>query len=238
VDSRDAVALVGHLAWPLTALLLLVLLRREVRSIAEALRGRIADRNSDLAITKAGIETRTNIEAVKARLATVEVGQDQQNHLLLQQVTAAGETTGVTDELREMAAAYLHIDIPDWAQRTRAKDDAANGMGLYVVTHHISRDALADEGDEGLILALASAVLLDPQREDTRRLLGASVGVNRLHVRYRILLAFNRLLERRLITGEESGRLRGVLAQFRVGADDSLRQRIDATAALLDTGIG
>src|SRR4051812_22060963 len=212
-------------------------MRKEAKGIARALKMRIKDRNSDIAITRSGIEIRANIDAINAKVQTLEVGQSQQGQALLSQVTSQHDTpaTAITDELREMASAYLRIEIPDWAERTRAKDAAANEMGLYVVSHNVPRDDLARENDEGLILALASAVLLDPQPEDADRLLAASAGVYRLHVRYRVLLAFSRLMERRMLTSAQIAGLRKTLDRFRIGADDSLLRHISWTVSLLDT---
>jgi len=232
------VALVGHLAWPVTILLLLFVLRREARGVVDAVRTRIASKESDVSIGKSGIEIKTNIQAINARLETVETGQGQFGQLLLQQLEAGSSAPAeisIPAELRRMADEYLEIQAPNWNDRVRLKDEAANRLGTYVVQRRVPREALANEHNEGLVIALASAVLAAPEKDDSRRLLTAAKSVHRLHVRYRILVALSRLVERRLLDPTEIEEWRGLLDRFEHGADASLLRMIEWTRSLLRT---
>jgi hypothetical protein len=235
MSADDIVALVGHLAWPATVLLIVIVLRRQARRAVQAMVDRIADRGTDLVVGPGGLELRTNIEAVKARLETLEVTQEQQGNVIVSQVrgSATVAATGVPDELRAMACEYMDIRISNWRDRVRAYSDLSNRMGVYIVKHQVSRDLLAGEEDEGLAVGLAGAVILDPEPADVERLLALSPRIKKLNVRYRLLVAFGRLHERRMLDPEQADRLVVVLDKFRVGADRPLRDRINATASLV-----
>jgi hypothetical protein len=128
--------------------------------------------------------------------------------------------------LRALADEYLSVHLDDWTQRVRKKDSLAAEMGAYVSSRGISRDKLAGETNEGLLLALAAAVHGAPEPADTGRLVKAAYRVSRLHVQYRFVLAFARLLERGYVTPEQKAAIRAVLNVFESRADDSLRQAI------------
>jgi hypothetical protein len=81
-----AVAFVDALAWPLTVLLLSYLLRRELRAIARAIEGRIKSESTDISIGPAGLGITTRVEAITARMESLEVGQAQYGDLILQQL--------------------------------------------------------------------------------------------------------------------------------------------------------
>ena len=236
--ADDVVAVIGHLAWPLVILFLAIGLRKELKGAIRAIAIRVGDRDTDVSITKGGLSLKRATEAIEARMTTVEAGQGQLNHVLLQRDGRQNaQPIEITDELREMARAYLAIEVPDRARRTMLKDSSANEMGYYVVAHRVSRDELAKEQDEGLVLALASAVLLDPQPQDAELLLNAAQHIRRRHVQYRILVAFTRLYERGLVTDDERDRLRTLLARYSVDADAPLRRQISYTSSLISSRV-
>lgn len=109
--------------------------------------------------------------------------------------------------------------------------------GVYVVSNRVSRDELAKEQDEGLVLALASAVLLDPQPQDAELLLNAAQHIRRRHVQYRILVAFTRLYERGLVTDHQRDRLRTLLTRYSVDADAPLLKQISYTSSLISSRV-
>jgi hypothetical protein len=114
------------------------------------------------------------------------------------------------------------------------KDEAARNMATIVLEQSVSRDALAAQHHEGLILALASAVHARPEPGDVDRLLRVADEVNRLHVKYRIVLACGRLAERGFAGPTEIARIRTVFRFYEADADPPLRLRLQQTAALLD----
>jgi hypothetical protein len=58
---EQAVALTGHLAWPVVALIVLYMIRSELRQIVLKLAERIGDPRSDLSIGKTGLEIRQRV---------------------------------------------------------------------------------------------------------------------------------------------------------------------------------
>jgi len=78
-------------------------------------------------------------------------------------------TPAVRDKLQQLSNEYKSINIADWAERTRAKNRVAAALFQTVVTEGVSRDWLADQDDEGLILALASTAHAMPEAGDAGR---------------------------------------------------------------------
>jgi len=92
----------------------------------------------------------------------------------------------------------------------------------------VSRDWLARQGDEAMVLALAGAVQSTPLEGDAARLLSAGKAVTRLHVQYFVLLAFSRLIEDQRLSQSEREGVAGLLDRYGRTADQSL-QRLIAT---------
>ena len=132
----------------------------------------------------------------------------------------------IDDHLRALADEYLNIRIGDWAARVQKKNELAAAMGAHVIKRGISRDRLAEQTNEGLLLALATAVHAQPEPADTDRQIKAAYHVNRLHVQYRFVLAFTRLLELGYVTSEQKAAIRRILDAYESRADASLRQAI------------
>jgi hypothetical protein len=135
-------------------------------------------------------------------------------------------TGEIDDHLRSLANEYLDGLIKDYGERVREKNRRAAEMGAYVIKRQISRERLAEETNEGLLLALVAAVQGKPEPADTDRLIKAAHRVSRLHVQYRFVLAFARLLDIGYVSEEQKRAIRDILTEFERRADDSLRQAI------------
>jgi hypothetical protein len=187
---------------------------------------------------------------LQGALARAERGLSEEGRLELERRAVTAETSaellgGVTamraaaenpaepsaetqDTLRRLGNEYRSINIPDWELRTRAKNRVASALFQAVVSNGVSRDWLADQDDEALILALASTVHAMPQPEDAERLLTAAPKATRKHVRYRIASAFGRLIDRGLVTGDQRRRVRAALEGFLPDADPALADLVRA----------
>lgn len=231
---EQLVTFAGHLAWPATVVLLVYLAREPIHGVIESLAARIRDPRSQLAISKEGIEIRTMIDA---KLESIEIDQEQTKSLALQalRLTDTGKAPETSDEedfpqeLVQLADEYLKISHPDWVERVREKDGAARRMAELVITKGVSRDLLAGQQHEGLVLALATTIHTLPQPADIGRLLRVADEVNRLHVKYRIVLAVGRLFERQMTTPDDVPRIRDVLKLYKRDADAPLKRRIKYT---------
>jgi hypothetical protein len=132
------------------------------------------------------------------------------------------------DTLRRLSNEYRSINIPDRELRTRAKNRLASALFQAVLSNGVSRDWLADQDDEALILALASTVHALPDSDDADRLLKAAPKATRKHVRYRIASAFGRLIDRELVTADARPRVRAALEGFLPDADPALADLVRA----------
>jgi len=127
----------------------------------------------------------------------------------------------------------MNINIPDYSERTRAKNIAAEEMAFYIVSKNISKDQLAKETHEGLLIGLAESIILSADSADAERLLSAAAGAKRLHVRYRVLIAITKLLERNLLPPTRLNQVQELLREYKIGADASLKRLISNVTALV-----
>ncbi|MCB1948413.1 MAG: hypothetical protein H6940_04105 [Burkholderiales bacterium] len=241
------VAMTGHVAWPITAIGIAVIARKELRSIIAALAKRIEDKNSAVSITKEGVEIKAVVEAQEARLVSMQAEQDQVKSLALQHFKPAQtyeiktlrqtEPKDIDSQLRKMADKYMDINLPDYSERTRAKNAAAGEMAFYIVSNKISKDQLANESHEGLLIALAESIILSADTGDAERLLKAARGAKRLHVRYRVLIAITKLYERNLLPLADIGTVRELLREYEVGADSSLKRLVSNVTSLINEAV-
>jgi hypothetical protein len=236
---QQAVDLVGHLVWPVTLLVVFFMLRRQFRQAADAIGERIGDRYSDFSITREGLRVSSRLDALTTAVESQSLAQGVIAHTAVAQagepgppgqpIPAAGQ---IPPELQALADEYLAVEIPDWAARVRAKDELALQLGSYVIAHRTSKDLLAVQENEGLLVGLASAVNALPESGDGQRLVMASARLTRLHVKYRFTIAFASLIQKRLLTSEELRSVQQVLDSFMQGADESLRARVEGTRSL------
>ena len=144
------------------------------------------------------------------------------------------EDHAIDRTLVKMAEDYMNISVQDWAERVRIKDEFARHMANYVKINSISRDLLASQNNEGLIIALPATIQSFPEAGDISRLLKACDKVSRLHVKYAIVLAFARLFDRRLASKDDIQRVSCVLDHYERDADQPLVSRINGTRAIIN----
>jgi hypothetical protein len=230
MDHVDA--LVGHLAWPLVALAIVLVFRRQLHELLNEIRQRVSDKNAsvDLKAGPVGIQ----VQAVQDKVQALDENQKVLKAVVkATATTSASWSTQIPPELTELADRYLAVEIPDWAERVRMKDTLATEMGSLVLTRGVSKDVLTQTTNEGLLLALAELVRLSPEAGDLQRLGRVAPLITRLHVRYRFLMAVGRLLDRRFVDPHDVSSITQILQQFRSGADAPLRAQIGRTEAQL-----
>lgn len=145
----------------------------------------------------------------------------------------------VLEQLRQMADDYLSIKHPDASERLYLKDNAANAMAEYAMRSGVTKTDIAgllsENHNEGLVLALAVLITIRPERSDFDTLYDASINLNRLHVRYRVLMALVALCERKLLPSSAKGPILELLQKFRKDADYALLDMIKYTKSLVNT---
>ena len=232
--------------WPVTLLAILWSAKPRLERILGALEARIRDPNSDVAISKEGLE-------IKSKLQEIEIDQEQTKSLALKALgvpdplvaAELAELVEVQDDdpsavpvagdpgILAAAETYMHIEDPKRADRVRKKDAAARKLAEIVLTRGVSREWLATQDHEGLILALASASHTLPLESDLGLLISVAEKPTRLHVKYRIMMAMGRLYERGLASPSYFDQSLAVARRFKEGADKSLLDRIANTENLI-----
>jgi len=235
VSSSEVVGLVGDIAWPITVLLILVILRRQLMAIFQTLQGRIADPHTPVRLTREGIELSSRVEFLEGTIDTQQLKTDV---LATALVTTAPTEPKNAEEVPETLLAlkdqYLASDEePNHERRIQIRNEIARLMGAEVLRTNINRRVLAQQGDEIMTLALAAAVTALPQPGDDTLILSAGRGIIRLHIRYRIAAAMSELAESRNLKPNLLPDMDALLGSYRKTADDRLIRRIDWTLTVL-----
>ena len=235
MPSSEVVSLVGDMAWPITTLLILWILRRELKAIFQALRERVADPHTPVKLTSQGIELGGRIDILEG---AVETQQLKIGVLASAAATTTRKESGSAEEISQalltLRDEYLAADAePDHERRIQIRNDIARSMGAEVLRTNMNRRVLAERNDEVITLALAAAVTALPQPGDDALILSAGRGIARLHVRYRIAAAIAELAESWNLQPNLIADAKDLLDSYRKSADDRLIRRIDWTLTVL-----
>ena len=143
------------------------------------------------------------------------------------------EVRGLDPELIKLAEFYSNLDLQNQVESIRTKDAIARDMSDLVIRKNLSRDLLAEEHNEAIILALASTVRTKPEPEDAERLLRVANRVNEHHVKYRVALAFGMLLAKKLVSPSLVTQINEVMTRYEQNADGPLQHRLQHTQKML-----
>lgn len=239
--SRDLVDLIGYLAWPVTVFVIFLVMKKQAREVIESINKRISDPRTKIGLGSEGLTIETQMNAMDSRVESMQISQDQLKALLLSiapppapaKAAAQPHKPEIPPALAQLAQDYLDIEVPDYRERVARKNQCAQEMAAIVIRQQVPKGALAHSRNEGLIVAMASAIITLPDQSDMECLLTASQHATRLHVKYRIVLAFVALIQKGLAKPDDYPRIEGVLKAFAQGADQSLITRIDGTRALM-----
>jgi len=154
---------------------------------------------------------------------------------------AGTESTGeALTHLRNLADKYMAINIVSWAERTQAKDAMANEMAIYALKHGIDSNTLFEyirkdsSLHEGLVLALANLININPQKDDFNKLVEVGENLTRLHVRFRVLLVIVSLKKKGYIDDQSKRQAIDLVKKYKVQADTPLKRQIDHTLSFLN----
>jgi hypothetical protein len=232
--SEATVATTGIL-WALLAILTVALFKEPLREILSAFGKRIADPNSTF---KLGPLELQRIAVLESKVAS----QAESSQVDRQVLTASGIAVAkayvdfdAMAELREQAKLYQNVNISNWADRVRRKDEIAAKMASLVIDYQLSREVLARDPDEGIRMALATTITTQALPGDPQWIQLAAPGIQLKHVRYRFMMAIARLVQLGYVSQAEAQDFINLTDQYRLSADDSLLQRIERTLILLRT---
>lgn len=233
MSSSEVVGLIGDIAWPLTVLLVLIVLRNEIRAIFRALQKRIADPHTPVKLTREGLELSSRVEVLEGIAETQQLKGDVLASATVTTRAALQKVEGIPPTLLALRDEYLAVDEPDHERRIQRKNELARWMGAEVLRMNIDRQTLVNEADEIMTLALASAVTALPRLGDDVLILTAGRKITRLHVRYRIAAAVSGLAQSRNLQPNLVADMEDLLDSYRRSADDSLIRRINWTLKVL-----
>jgi hypothetical protein len=231
MDHVDA--LVGHLAWPLIALAIVLIFRKPLHGLLEEIRKRVSDKDTSVSLKAGPVDLQ--VSALDDKVRAIAENQTVLKQAVRDQAGPRAPTSDIPPELLDLANQYLAVDLPNWSDRVRAKDALATEIGTFALIHQVSKDALAQSDNEGLLLALAEIVRLSPEDGDFDRLRQAAPRITRLHVRYRFLQALGGLFDRRFVSPQDAPAVDDILTRFGTGADAPLQAQIERTKARLTT---
>lgn len=143
------------------------------------------------------------------------------------------EARGLDPELIQLAEVYSNLNLPNQVENVRTKDAIARDMADLVIRKKLSRDLLAEEHNEAIMLALASTVRTKPEPEDAERLLRVANRIKEHHVKYRVALAFGMLLARKLVSPSLVPQINEVMTRYEKNADGPLQHRLQHTQKML-----
>ena len=221
---------IAGVLWPLLLIAVIWALRRELRRIAKSVAERVENPNSKLVIGPFELSLASRVESLELDHQVVS------GPALLGRSESAVRppAESIPAELLAEAEQYLHVEISDWKARVDRKDEIAAAMARRVIGENVSRRALAESPNEGIRMALATAIHVDSRENDDFWILQAAPRIKHLHVRYRFLMAVARLADRRLLRAEFVAPMRTLCFDYVEGADASLLTRIQRTRAALD----
>lgn len=210
----DFVAFIEHLAWPTVAFFALIAIAVPVIRLLWVLASKI-DRAQEFSLGKDGIKFTDQLAEVSLRLAATEVRQDNIKAVVFEGQSSVANREQAKVELDRLAAEYVGLNIADYGLRVEKRSELADRMSKLVITFALDRNTLVNEEDEGHLVALATAVLVEPKREDVALLEKSSKKADFNFTRYRIVLALSVLIARRLVGAGEKAAMTNLLSNVR-----------------------
>ena len=207
-DMIQVGTLTGDVVWPAIILFFCIVFRKQIAK---------------------GIGSLTNNNPTpQSKEATGKTANDAENK------QTQPESQELDSELMKLVEIYSNLNLENRVESIRAKDAVARDMADLVIRKKISRDLLAEEHNECIVLALASTVRTQPEPEDTERLLRVADSANSHHVKYRVALAFGMLLARKLVSPSRITPITQVMTQYMEDADAALEHRLNHTLKMLN----
>jgi hypothetical protein len=234
---HDLIELAHALAWPATVLIVLFVLRAELRNFMKKLSDKVAEAAStSISLTTKGINIK--LAAAHARVTALQATQEQaipaKRRRKQKPTDPPKEEVGeLREELEQLAQEYIRLDgVEDYKERVRRKNETAREMGDLVVSGNISRQALVESGSEAKFVALAAAIAAKPEADDVRLIVGSS-HAKRLHVRYRLVVSLTILISRGLVGEKDKIDVEAALNRLSIAADAPLENVIAEAQSLL-----
>jgi len=147
-------------------------------------------------------------------------------------------------ELLQRITNYTEItraNTPDYRERVIKKDEALNDLGAFAINNSISKNEIKQlietvSNSDSLVGVIATQSILKPEPDDVQLLLDIGNRAPNLHIRYRVLLAINNLVNMDYVRIDAIPKVRILVQSYSVGADEPLNRKIDSVLLLLKGG--
>ena len=130
-------------------------------------------------------------------------------------------------------AQYTTVAIADYLARVRKKDEVSQQMYDLAVARQAPKSWLAAQPGDGYIHVLATSVLADADVDDIPGLLRVAASARMKHVKFRVIQAFQKLLEAELVDVDEIPLIQSLLSAYVIDADGPLRSLIELVRSKL-----
>lgn len=198
--------------------------------ISEAIAGEVAEqvKSSEKRLMQ---QTETAAEVLQGCIAGVATSA---------QMKLAASAPPAVASLEALVKDYDQINEADYRKRLALKNEFASRMSAFLSQAGDQRNFLLSKiqpgASEAWVLALALAIIANPQLGDGALLLKVAHHLGKLHVKYRVVNAFYVLKLKKLLVESESNAAIDLINGYLPGADASLRRSIEATVAYLRSG--
>ena len=202
---EDVLGLLKGIAWPLLVLAALILFRKQLSEFIGKLT-EVLGKAGKISIGSKGLDITIDekLAAVNTRVTALQATQEIAKQEFFGTSVREGGSGQIPDRLRALAAQYREADkIDSRKDRIRRKNDIAAEMGAVATSERVRPEALIEANDEVLLAAFASMVIVAPAPGDLGLLLKASCQVERLHVRYRLVLAIAVLINKGFVGAKD-----------------------------------
>lgn len=216
---KDFAEILKAVAWPITVFAIVIILRFRVGELAGALAKKVMDSN------RLKVRWPGGAFELASQVARTSIGPAAKSQ--------AGESDA--DEFTRLALEYENLKIADLSHRVAERMKLADRLGRLAILLNSSRKTLAG-GNEGQLVALATAAVLEPRPRDILTLMTASERVRFKFTGYRIVLAIP-VIAKGVLGSTTIDRLEEMLRNVERNAksseDEDLQDLIDATRRTL-----
>jgi hypothetical protein len=216
IAMRDVAEILKAIAWPIAVSIMFFYLRFQLTSLAGALVSKVHE-SRNIKLRGAGLVFEMASQVARASIAPTSK-------------TNAAESD--KDEFDRLAREYQGLDIADLKERVAQRFKLADRLGELAVSLELPRKNLAS-GNEGELVALATAAVMQPKARDLTNLQVAAKRVAFKFTAYRLVLAIPTLANEDNLRQATIARLEEMLTDIgknsKSNEDPDLQELIDTT---------
>lgn len=215
---KELVKLLDVAAWPFVTLVAIILFRVKLDDLFFSISDKIR-RSNKIKASGLGISFELMGEVIKNSIAPGAP-------------SSSVNRTEDSNKFDKLVSDYNSANDPDPRQRARLRKPIADELGELAVALQLDRKTLA-QGPEGKLVALATAIILEPNDGDLDQILEGSKRVKFKYTAYRLVLGVISALRKTSLTKANKTKIGSILAAIEDNAnssqDSSLQSLINKT---------